>query len=280
MRVVLYKDPSSRVEWEILETFLSDEGFSISLREDLFLSKMVGVQNFELLLARKIAEIRVMGITEKDSLNPEPFPVEIDYEKRNLGREDRKMGPVYSGYHFQSFLREILLEREDHFSKTNYPPKSEVYSSKSEVHIHFTNQRLATWGEDRWHLRTILLGLPTVISTTGLVEAPAREREYYLLKSLDPGLGEKWLKENPNHLEHDDPRLTEVVKGYLWQAVFYGFSLCRGVQLNAQGDFSFCENPECSLYNSHWQREVLSAQFGGKLCKNHRELKNRGLACP
>jgi hypothetical protein len=183
-------------------------------------------------------------------LNPNPFQVEIDYESRNLQREDRKIGPVYSGFHFQALVREILLK--------------EGIKSIELLPIIFTNQRLATWGEDRWHLRTVLLGFPNIISTTGLVEAPARERDYYLLKNVDPSLGEKWLEENPNHLVIDDPRLTEVVKGYLWQVVF--FSMRRG-------DFSFCGNPECSLYNSHWQREVLKAQTGGKLCEEHLRMK-------
>ena len=259
MRVVLYKDPSSRVEWEKLMTFLSEEGFSVSLREDLFLSLIAAQASLPVDekkmedLAQKIARIRVMGLTDPPevSLNPEPFQVEVDYEWRNLRREDRKVGPVYSGFHFQSLLREIWVR------KKSLPVGF--------LHIIFSNQRLATWGEDRWHLRTILLGFPSIISTTGLVEAPAKEREYYLLKSVEPALGEQWLKENPNHLEVDDSRLTEVLKGYLWQAIFYGIQL---------GEVSFCKNPDCSLYNSHWQREVLKAQLGGRLCEEHIKVKH------
>jgi hypothetical protein len=268
MKIILYKDPSSRVDWNKLVQFLSEEGFSVSLQEDFFFSLGEKALNPESgsgkEIPQQIAKLRVMGIMEppERGLNPNPFQVEIDYESRNLQRKDRKVGPVYSGFHFQALLREIILEEGNKYLEL--------------LPILFTNQRLATWGEDRWHLRTVLLGFPSVISTTGLVEAPARERDYYLLKNVDPSLGEKWLEENPNHLVIDDPRLIEVVKGYLWQAVFYGFSLGRpesGRRHAPKGDFSFCGNPECSLYNSHWQREVLKAQYGGNLCKEHLRMK-------
>jgi hypothetical protein len=195
-----------------------------------------------------MAEIRVLGLHDQ-RLNPEPYPLEVDYERRNLQRgADRKFGPVYSGFHFQALLRELLPRAEYGFGF---------------LHVVFTNQRLATWETQRWHLRTILLSVPVVISTVGLVEAPAREREYYLLSSVDAALAEKWLAERQDYLEYNDPRMTEVLKGYLWQALFFQRSLGEG------REFAFCENERCALYNSHWQRELFTAQMGGRLCEVH-----------
>lgn len=238
--------PASRVDWPKLIEFLRGEcRTKPSLREDLFW----GLDEEALEpLARRIAEIRVLG-SHDQSLNPEPYPVEVDYELRNLKRPDRKFGPVYSGFRFQALLRELIPKEERSFCH---------------LHIIFTNQRLATWEGSRWHLRTILLGFPTVISTTGLVEAPAREREYYVLSSVDQALAEKWLSERRDFLDYDDPRLTEALKGYLWQALFFQRALGEG------RDFAFCPDEKCSLYNSHRQRELFSAQFGGRLCEAHR----------
>ena len=52
------------------------------------------------------------------------------------------------------------------------------------MHIFLTNRLFATWDEHerRYHARVSLYGFPSIISTTGVVEAPARPRQYYLLK--------------------------------------------------------------------------------------------------
>ena len=64
-------------------------------------------------------------------------------------------------------------------------------------------------------------------------------------------------------LRHDDPRLTEAMKGYVMQALFY----------HVTGD-PFCEDRGCRLYNAHWQEEVIGAQLGGayQLCPRHQGL--------
>ncbi len=255
MNVYLYADPASSVDWQELIGFLRREAMgaaSISLRGDPFAD--LDEEALEG-MGRRLAEIRVLAPNDRH-LNPQPHPLEIDYERRNLLRkEDRKFGPIYSGFHFQELLRGLLPCRERGFSF---------------LHIVFTNQRLATWEGDCWHLRTILLSFPVVISTTGLVEAPARQREYYVLSSVDQALAERWLAERKDFLDYNDTRLTEVLKGYLWQALFFQMALRQG------HDFSFCADENCSLYNSHWQRELFTAQYGGRLCQAHRNE----LGCP
>jgi hypothetical protein len=240
------------VDWEALTTFLREEArVEAELRDDIF-SELKGAELEE--VAYELARIRVLG-PHSSSLNDEPYPVEVDYERRNLKRSDRRFGPVYSGFRFQTLLRELLPEGERIFQY---------------LHVVFTNQRLATWEGGRWHLRVVLLGFPMVISTTGLVEAPAREREYYVLSSVDLALAEKWLAERGEFLDYDDPRLTEVLKGYLWQGLFYHRALLR------REEFAFCSDGRCSLYNSHWQRELFQAQLGGQLCTSHRRLWEEG----
>ena len=61
-------------------------------------------------------------------------------------------------------------------------------------------------------------------------------------------------------LEFRDPVATEVAKGYAMQAVFFALT----------GD-PFCDEPECRLYNAHWQHEMMAAQLGGgaDYCERH-----------
>lgn len=64
-------------------------------------------------------------------------------------------------------------------------------------------------------------------------------------------------------LEHNDPRLTEVAKGYIMQAVFY----------HLYGD-PFCEDKNCRLYNAHWQEELIWSQLESphQFCQKHRTI--------
>ena len=88
-------------------------------------------------------------------------------------------------------------------------------------------------------------------------------RELYLRRQLgsDPIV----LKEEfeGRFIDYDDSRLTEVMKGYLLQAIFFHMT----------GD-PFCKNKNCRLYNAHWQEEVIHAQLetSDELCKNHQAI--------
>jgi hypothetical protein len=140
------------------------------------------------------------------------------------------------------------------------------------VHITLTNRLLGTWDPDdlRHHLRAILLGIPSIISTSGLVEAPAKPREFYLARqqlgvAAGQELAHALLKERfkGQFLDHDDPRLTEVVKGYAMQAVLY--------QVTGE---AFCGDPDCRLFNAHWQAELVHAQLEADrgYCRRHDEM--------
>lgn len=182
------------------------------------------------------------------------MPLEVEYERRRLRSPAPPFGIAYHGFGVMRLLEGLLPGEERRLSR---------------LHLVFTNQLLATWGEGRYHLRVVALGYPCLLSTTGAVEAPAKPREFYLLKQHYSALGmpdavvelEKELGERV--LVHDDPRLTEVMKGYLMQAVLYSIS--------GEG---FCEDRNCRLFNAHWQEELVRAQIGGEyeFCPRHREL--------
>lgn len=186
-----------------------------------------------------------------------PLAGELAYERRRLGAPTvRTMGLVYDGVLVQDACRERL------------PPTEQ---SRRQVHLILTRQRVATFCENdlRYHLRVVVAGAPALVSITGLVEAPARPRAYYAAQAAHALLTGPAARElaaetgAKDYLRPDDPRTTEVLKGYLLQAVVY--------QLTGE---AFCADPNCRLFNAHWQAEMLAAQLGPgpELCPHHVEL--------
>jgi hypothetical protein len=210
-------------------------------------------------LAARIARLKVRDL-DAPFRAAEPAYAESEFERRRLANEDRgPFGVLYDAFQFQRLLRQSM-------------PAGEVRLDL--VHVAFTNRTLGTWEEDdrRYHLRTIVLGIPAIISTTGLVEAPAKPREFYLAQQ-QLGVAARsehalaLLKErfHGQFLDHDDPRLTEVAKGYVMQAIAY--------QLTGE---AFCPDPDCRLFNAHWQEEMMRAQLAAErkseYCRQHERI--------
>ncbi len=204
--------------------------------------------------ARKIASIKIQGVSQEILSQQEPLYGEIEYEKRRILGKTRSFGILYDGFHLHKVLHEIV-------------PKEEC--SLEFAHIFITNRLFATWdeGEKRYHLRTSIYGIPSIISTTGLIEAPARPRDYYLLKQQYERLGRDLLEVKERFkgrfIDYEDERLTEVAKGYAMQAAFYSLT----------GD-PFCKDKGCMLYNAHWQEELIFAQLESQyeFCGQHTRI--------
>ncbi len=209
--------------------------------------------------AKKIASTKIQDISKKILPGQEPLYAEIEYEKRRILGKTRSFGILYDGFHLQRTLGEIIAKEERNLEL---------------VHIFFTNRLFATWDNSnkRYHLRTSVYAIPSIISTTGLVEAPAKPREYYLLKQQYERLGRDIteLKDifKGSFIDYGDKRLTEVAKGYVMQAVCYVLT----------GD-PFCEDKGCRLYNAHWQEELIFAQLESEyeFCQRHTQLLEREL---
>lgn len=210
-----------------------------------------GPENLET-LARKIAGTKV-----RDPMNPitwaEPLPGEIEFERKLLSNPTLRLtGILYDGFRLQEVARGLLLG--DEFGIEH-------------AHIVFTNRLFGTWdeGDRRYHARVSVYGFPSLISTTGIVEAPAKPKGYYVLKQRYAAFGAhiplEVLKEKfrEKFIDYDDERLTEVMKGYVMQALFY----------HIFGE-PFCGDRRCRLFNSHWQEEVLEAQLSEpEFCERH-----------
>ena len=197
-------------------------------------------------IAERLCRMRVIDPTrepaERKLLKPE-----IECERRVMDGRTRALSAVtYDGNHLQRLAHSLLARAERGFDT---------------LHIWITERMIATRDEHdhRYHARAIVCGQPAIISTVGMRHAPARDRSYYLSRRLGftPA-----PSEHGDFLAEDDPRTTDVLKGYAMQAVFFALA----------GD-AFCDDPLCRLFNAHWQHEMLAAQLtGDDFCSRHVEV--------
>lgn len=137
------------------------------------------------------------------------------------------------------------------------------------VHVIFKDSLVATYDEvtRRFHARTLICGTPSIISTNGIIEAPAKPSDYYfkmmLSNLLDRSNEEIKTKFKGRFIDYGDPSVFCAALGFAVQAVFYFLT---------DGD-PFCIENTCTLYNSHWQEEMIRAQVKTpKFCKYHETL--------
>ena len=200
--------------------------------------------------AFQMARLKVRDINKKD-VQVEPLNPEIEYERRNLTKTTgRASGVIYEGFKLQQLYWDFIDPQERNLDH---------------LHLVFTNQLFATWDENdlRYHARVGVFGFPSIISTAGIVEAPAKPRDFYLKRQL--GEDVHTLKEEYGNffIDYKDSRMTEVVKGYAAQALFYYLV-----------GYPFCEDCNCRLFNAHRQSEVLQAQLLSpyEFCPEHQEV--------
>ncbi|KXA91972.1 hypothetical protein AKJ63_00190 [candidate division MSBL1 archaeon SCGC-AAA259D18] len=207
-------------------------------------------------LAEKFARTKVKSV-ESPEKNSNPLYGEIKYEEGLIENPSKDVsGVMYDGHLLSRIYHRLLPEEE---------------TDASHLHIIFTKRLFGTWGEKggRYHARVSLYSYPTLISTSGIVEAPAKPKEFYREKRQLASLGDtggtiERLKEKfeGRFIDYDDERLTEVMKGYVMQALFY----------HLRSD-PFCEKECCRLYNAHWQEEVIRAQLDPpEFCEKHRKI--------
>lgn len=151
--------------------------------------------------------------------------------------------------------------------------KLKTAKDTSTCQIILTDRLFATYDErNQLHLRAAIFGFPSVISTSGIVEGPAKPREFYLYKQKYSQLGiweieEAKLKKKfkGRFIDYQDRRMTGVLKGYIAQGVFFYLT----------GE-PFCKNKNCRLFNAHWQKDLIYSQIkSGKFCNRHKEILNK-----
>ena len=255
-KITLYKEPAlPEIDIKRLTDFLEENfPFKIEIKENIF--KELTIENIN-----KLSKSRVTDIKNSFSVH-EPSDIEFEFEKKlcqdsSLMNSTTKVEDaqeisqvfMYDGFELQKILRYLNDNNET-------------------LHIILTNRLTCTFDEkdERYHARAVICANPAIISTTGIIEAPAKPKEYYfeVMALKAQGLDKKSAKEKykEKFLDYNDERLTKVVEGYILQVIFY----------NITGE-SFCENIECRLNNAHWQKDLLFSQLEiSKLCQKHNEI--------
>ncbi|MEM2898210.1 MAG: hypothetical protein QW059_02840 [Nitrososphaerota archaeon] len=256
VKLYIYKDPSTRtIRYDELAEYLQGlfPRFKVEVREEIlaYAQRNWGVELRA--VAYSIASTRVVDVLGCEPVG-EPLPGEVAFEEKAITNPGRKVGGIlYEGYALQRLLSSLIPKAERRYGT---------------LHTILTHRLLVTkeLGEGRGHARTIILGNPVLISTTGLVEAPALPAEVYVKAQLFRGpdmqqliVAEERQRLGRRVLSFDDERFTEVLKGYTLMGLFYYIF----------GD-PFCGSPSCRLYNAHTHEELIEAQIeSGRLCERH-----------
>ena len=237
----------------------------------------------------KIPELQLKKI--KNFLQ-ELFPVKVEirknilqYSKRNISEEIKKIR-IYNlkksfkkqnlenGYLFAQNWNQNTKEIELHdgfeFQKliTTIIPENE--NILEVLHIAFTDYLIGTFDENdfRYHARALIGSNPTLISTIGIIEAPAKHKQYYLEQITNSFFGDFEnikKKYKGDFLEYHDKRISKIVEGYLLQAIVY-----------YETGNAFCTQRDCRLYNAHWQKDLLFTQIKNrKFCNKHEQILNQ-----
>ncbi len=203
--------------------------------------------------AFKIAECKIFNL-RKDFEKHFPTKEEILFEESNIHDTSRTENIImYDGFQLQKVLANLISETED---------------TENIFHVFFTNKLTCTYdyNDYRYHGRAMIGSNPSIISTTGIIEAPAKPREYYydLMTNFTKGVNVETIKQKykGTYLEYSDSRLSKIIEGYLLQAIFY-----------YETGEPFCDNSDCRLFNAHWQKDLLHSQLdNSKLCENHQKI--------
>ena len=247
-KIILYDEPAvPEIQLMNLAKFLEDTfSVMVEIRENIlkFSAKDTAV---------KIAECKIFNL-RKDFEKHIPTNEEILFEESNIHDTSKTENIImYDGFKLQKVLANLISKTEN---------------TEKIFHVFFTNKLTCTYDNNdyRYHGRALIGSNPSIISTTGIIEAPAKPREYYfdLMTNFTQGVNVETIKQKYKglYLEYNDSRLSKIVEGYLLQAIFY-----------YETGESFCDNSDCRLFNAHWQKDLLHTQLDkSKLCEKHQKI--------
>ena len=139
-----------------------------------------------------------------------PTIKEISIEIENKDMSNKQEMILYDGVELNKIIKELIPIDENNLNT---------------LHIIFTNKLTCTFDENdlRYHARAWVGSNPIIISTTGIIEAPAKPKQFYM--DLITNFSEEAVEEikkkyKGEFLEYKDFRLPEIVEGYILQTVF------------------------------------------------------------
>lgn len=170
--------------------------------------------------------------------------------------EERDLGVVYEAEPLQAVMRTLIPAEE---------------RGEDILHLVFITQCIGRFvaGESHFRLQIVQHGEPAIISTTGMVEAPALPREYAFRRAQLLSFGMDEAAEELDGLfaeetfRHEDPRINRVATGIALQAVFQ----------RACGEVG-CSEPTCPLRLAATHDELVQAHLSddSRLCDRHARM--------
>lgn len=195
------------------------------------------------------------GIKDEFTINPNNINNQLYFQNKSAKEFSFEENiAMYDGIILQKLYQEIL-------------GKIGLEFNLSELYIIIIDDLIASFDEIDWkyHARSIICGNPTLISTSGLIYGLAKPKDYYLkliyyyqvpqiLKTLEKEYRGRFI-------ENNDERINSIIEGLAIQSIYYFI----------KGD-SFCDDPTCRLFNSHWQEEILRLNSNKIFCKKHLDI--------
>jgi len=200
-------------------------------------------------LAKSFSSAKVMHPFKPFKSGRNPLYGELDFERRRLRGETFAAGIMYEA----RTLAEGLLSVLPAFS-------SDV------VDVVVTNRLFGTWSDvdRRFHARIFFYAGIGVVSSTGLVEAPALPQEFYRAKAVIEGMGTGITPEilrteyYDEAILHSHPKMADALAGMIVQSL----SIPLGWEYP-------CDNPECKVFDAHRHRDLVQAQLFSEKCEKH-----------
>ena len=235
-KIILYDEPAvPEIQIEKLIEFLTNTfNIKVQLKGNFF-------KGIKQQICKDIASTKVFDLKNNYKKHI-PTIKEIQFEKENHNIS-KDMMSIYDGFELQNVIAQNISITEE------------------TLHVIITNKLIGTFDQSdyRYHARVIVGANPMIISTTGMIEAPAKSKKYYIeqMTNIDKDkINESYKGE---FLEYHDRRLNHIIEGCMLQVVLY-----------YETGEAFCQDRECRLFNAHWQKDLLDLQVIKKtICQKH-----------
>jgi hypothetical protein len=274
--VHLYRNQAINLDFNVIVTELQKYFPKILIDVRYPFLDQIDIELAESLVYNRISDIKkqfneqlrinVQEILDKNIAYEMNFPRQLNFNgiSNSITTERQyKELILYDGFMMQRLLGTMINESE---------------SNTDHIHIVFEDRLLCTFSEEDWryHVRTFVGGSPSIISTTDIVEGPAKPKEWYIkqmqsaLYNMDQDEHNRYQNEEmlslsnvEKYLDYGDYRINSAAIGYALQTLFFFIT---------EGN-PFCNDINCRLYNAHWQEELIQSQIQNKdMCDEHEAL--------
>ena len=157
-KIILYNEPTvPEIQIEKIKQFIIEIfQIRVEIKDNFF-------ESLEDKIFEKIASTQIFDL-KKQFKKHIPTQEEIQIEKEKIDTSEKDVMILYDGFELQNIIAENISITDD------------------KLQIIFTNKLTATFDNDDfiYHDRALISSNPTIISTTGIIEAPAKPKQYYL----------------------------------------------------------------------------------------------------